>query len=65
MIGRKYCIGEKNLMPTWDSDHKFRLPDASGGPGIKLWPISINPDANIETICKSIVQRIATPQRDQ
>ena len=31
-------IGEENFgkSPTWEINHKFRLPDVSGRPGVKL-----------------------------
>ena len=28
--------------PTWEIKQKYRPPDASGGPGVKLWRISVN-----------------------
>ena len=68
MVNQKnIAIGEKNFSesPTWDSNHKFRLPDASGGPGIKLWRISTNSDVNVYKMLTFIVQTIATPQCDQ
>ena len=60
---QKYYIGEKNFgeSPTWVIQQKFRPPDASGGPGVKLWRIEVR--QNIETTCKAL-QRIAAPQRD-
>ena len=35
-------------LPTWKIKQKFRPPDASGGPTVKLWQISTNRGANIE-----------------
>ena len=44
------ALAKKTLAnpPTWKIKQKFRPPDASGGPAVKLWRISTNRDANIE-----------------
>ena len=51
--------------PTWEIKQKFRPPDASGGPGVKLWQIEVcqNIKTFSETTCKTL-QRIAAPQHD-
>ena len=54
---QKYCIGEKNFgeSPTWEIKQKFKLHDASGGPGVNFG----------ESRCARILKQLAKECREQ